>query len=67
MGLSEFAIARRVMRRYLLEDVGVKMSYVTDMVMLLHDKHGISEIATCEMAAKDVLNLLFDLDKGIES
>ena len=42
-----------------LEDEDLKIGYIANIAMLLHDKYGITNYEKRNEAAKDVLNLIF--------
>lgn len=42
-----------------LEDKGLRIGYVSNIAMLLHDRYGITDYETRNRAAEDILNLIF--------
>jgi len=44
----------------LKKDEGLKLAYVSNVAMLLHDRYGITDCKTRNQAAEDILKLIFD-------
>jgi len=58
--MNLFAIARRWMARCLRRDEGLKIAYVANVAMLLHDRYGITDHDARTRAAEDILRLVFE-------
>lgn len=56
---ATFAEVRQRMARELRRDEGLRIGYVANVAMLLHDRYGITDHATRNQAAEDILNLIF--------
>ena len=57
-------LARYIMREA-LKDEGLKLAYVSNIAMLLHDRYGITNYEERNQAAEDVLDLMFkEVDNG---
>ncbi len=54
-----FAQARRVMCTALASDSELRLSYVANVAMLLHDRHGIRTAPKRNSAAQDIVTLIF--------
>ena len=52
--------AREVMRKALEQNAGLKLGYVSNVAMLLHDRYGITDYEQRNQAAEDILKLIFD-------
>ena len=57
---NKFADARVVMAKYLREDEGLRIVYVANVAMLLHDRYGITDYEKRNAAAEAILNLIFE-------
>ena len=57
--MNKIAKARKTMRDALEKDEGLKISYVSNIAMLLHDRHGITDYDKRNQAAEDILKLVF--------
>jgi hypothetical protein len=51
--------ARETMCKALEQDEGLKLGYVSNVAMLLHDKYGITDYDQRNQAAEDILKLIF--------
>ena len=58
VAFNPFAIARNIMGNTLLDDEDLMHGYVSNIAMLLKDRHGIPHITANEMA-KQIMNLVF--------
>jgi len=52
--------ARKTISDALKRDAGLKIAYVSNVAMLLHDRYGITNMKTRNQAAEDILKLIFD-------
>ncbi len=57
--LTPIALARRTMREAFDADPDFFETYVANVAMLLHDRHGITEYEARNRAARDILGLIF--------
>jgi len=48
----------REMFRKELEDEGLRIAYIANIAMLLHDRYGITDYKTRNQAASDILKLI---------
>lgn len=48
------------MAKHLREDKGLRLSYEANVAMLLHDRHGIKGEKQRNLAARDILRLIFE-------
>lgn len=55
-----FIKARKVMAKVLRTDEGLRIGYVANIAMLLHDHYGIRNYEKRNKAANDILNLVFE-------
>ena len=51
--------AREIIREAFEADDGFKEAYISNIAMLLHDRHGITDYEKRNAAAKDILHLVF--------
>lgn len=61
---ESFRQARVTMGQELLRDEGLYIGYRANVAMLLHDRYGIRDHETRNKAARDILNLIFELRKS---
>lgn len=59
--MSMFSDAREEMRDAFKEDDGLYIAYHANIAMLLHDRHGITDIDKRNAAAEDIMKLVFGL------
>jgi hypothetical protein len=57
--MNKIAKARKVMRDAFEKDEDFKESYIANIAMLLHDRHGIRNYEKRNAAAKEILELVF--------
>jgi len=57
--MNKVATARKVLKEALDSDEGLKICYVSNIAMLLHDRYGITNREKRTQAAEDILSLLF--------
>ncbi len=57
--MTDFAKAREIMGKAISEDDGLRLSYEANVAMRLHDQHGITDFRKRNLAAADVLSLVF--------
>jgi len=62
--VSKIKEARATIRDTFKADAGLYQSYVANVAMLLHDRYGIMDPVTYDAAARDVLQLIFDIERG---
>jgi hypothetical protein len=58
--VNEIAKARKTIKDALEKDEGLKLAYVSNVAMLLHDRYGITDYETRNKAAEDILDLIFN-------
>lgn len=58
--MNKIAEARKTIRDALKKDEGLKIAYVSNVAMLLHDRYGITDYDTRNKAAEDILDLIFN-------
>lgn len=58
-GTNKVANARKTMRVAFKNDPELERTYVDNIAILLHDRHGITNIDKRNKAAKDILKLIF--------
>lgn len=51
--------ARETIKNELEKSEGLKIAYISNIAMLLHDNYGITDINERNQAARDILYLLF--------
>ena len=56
---EEIKHARETMCKALEQDEGLKIAYVSNVAMLLHDRYGITDYDQRTQAAEDILKLIF--------
>lgn len=56
-----FTSAREHMRHCFEDDPNLRETYVSNIAMLLYDKHGITDFEERDQAAKEIMALVFDL------
>ena len=56
---EEIKNARETMCKALEQDEGLKLGYVSNVAMLLHDRYGITDYDQRNQAAEDILKLIF--------
>lgn len=54
--------ARQTIKKALIKDEDLMICYVSNIAMLLSDRYGITDFDERNDAAKEILNLLFDLN-----
>ena len=59
--MTKFQEAREMMGKMLAEDEGLYQGYQANVAMLLHDKHGITDMEKRNKAADDILSLIFSI------
>jgi hypothetical protein len=57
--MGNFTEARETMRDELRYDEGLRIGYISNIAMLLHDKYGITGYEERNAGAEDILNLIF--------
>lgn len=57
--MSKFKDARSTMKRSFDSDDGLKIAYISNIAMLLHDKYDIKDFDLRNQAAEDILELIF--------
>ena len=57
--MTEIEQARKTMRDAFVKDPGFRMGYQANIAMLLHDRHGITEINARNAAADEIIDLVF--------
>lgn len=57
--MNKIAKARQTMRDAFEKDEGLKIAYISNIAMLLHDQHGITNYDKRNQAAEDILKLIF--------
>jgi hypothetical protein len=55
-----FPKARRTMAKALRDDESLRIGYVSNVAMLLHDRYGITDHETRNRAAEEILELIFE-------
>lgn len=55
-----FVMSRRVMRAEFRADPDLRFGYVSNIAMLLHDQHGVSDVSRANAMADDVMRLVFE-------
>ncbi len=60
LGAIPFIRARKRMAHALRSDEGLRIGFVANVAMLLHDRYGITEPETRDRAANEILNLIFE-------
>ena len=55
-----FSAARQTMSDILGTDEGLRLGYLANIAMLLHDRYGITGMEERNAAAADILRLIFD-------
>ena len=58
--MTRFQKARRTMAKKLRDDEGLRLAYVANVAMLLHDRYGITDYEPRNKAANDILTLIFE-------
>lgn len=56
---EEIKSARKTMCKVLEQDEGLRIAYVSNIAMLLHDRYGITDYNQRNQAAEDILKLIF--------
>jgi hypothetical protein len=57
--MTDFAKAREIMGKAIAEDDSLRLTYESNVAMRLHDQHGITGFRERNLAAADVLSLIF--------
>lgn len=57
--MKRFKRARKIMRKTFEKDGSLRCGYISNIAMLLHDKHGITNYEKRNRAASDILKLIF--------
>ncbi len=64
VGPNEIKTARRIMRTAFEEDPEFRNTYIANIAMLLHDRHGIIDFVARNSAADEILTLIFQAEPG---
>jgi hypothetical protein len=58
--MNKIAKSIGIIKDELENDKGLRIAYIANVAMLLHDKYGVTDFKERNNAAIDILNLLFD-------